>query len=710
MSNAIILGGSGGGSTINGRSNVLRVQKGEEVKKGEFITFGYYSEVDVKSRYDENGKDGEIYDNNLTSYLCMNENIRIRAMIENVECFANKNQWRYDINSNTYYNDILRRYCPNFSGGDPKTMSITLHLLINNSEVAVETIEKDYWVGVPRLYKMSNNRFLLSYYAVKLAEVYCLEFAVFEIDMPNKIKKVSNACQVVIANQHSTIPDYNWDVRIIRSYPAWYYEDSTPNPVYDYGYTRSTDRYDISIINDSSFYLWYGAYDGDKLIDNKYSCADLSEKYTFSGGILSCVSSKVSSNSGLKSGSTNIYSHFDIGRFKHITENVSLQQEYAGKLNGTEYWLNYLYFGKDALVQSDDHPKVLISKRSTEDGPWKTNSALGDRIWSPMQFKSSASSFYSTKKGAAAVCYIEKYFNVHYALSAHYGTFTDPGNNYELRNDVLHITLTQYNEVTKESKIEIVAAPQTATNCMQDNTSDAGKIVIKRVSRDLFMLVENAMTGTRNARISFIRLKYNPNNSTNRWQFESTEGGIFVSALMSPPSYGGGRIEEITRNVLKPEEAESFRTNESNIFVCEKVLTYKDNLNSERMFYYVYRIIVVDSVTGKEIEFLLEDKYPYSIERPTWEHSYKEIVIRSAGTDKSIMGVSLQNAKSLQAARIKEAYDGDSDEDGYKLHLSGVQYTETNAPQIFKTAYAEAKARKLFGKDLTEYIQNKCNF
>ena len=721
MSNAIILRGSGGGGTVNGYSNVLRVQKDESIKKGDFITFDYYGETVAIS----NGKtSGVNIDGYYTAHLCQNKNTIVTAQIKNTSCFANRDRWRFDINSNTYYNSTIRRTCcPNYNGGDPETIDILLKVTAPDGNFDI-TITKDYWVGVPRLYKMSDTRFLLSYYAVRLAEVYCIEFVIFDIDKSKfRIVQKSNICQVVIANQHSTIPDSNWsEGTILHSYPVWYNGESEiaiiAKSAYDYGYTRSTERYDINIISDNSFYLWYGAYDGDIVDKKKHMCSDYSEKYMLSEGVLSCIDSKASTNSGLKSNTSDVFSHFDIGRFKHVTENVSLQQEYAGELGGVTYWHNYLYFGKDALTQSSEYPKVLISKKSTESGLWKTANALGDRIWSPMQFKIGVPAFNYSKKGASSLCYIEKHSNIHYVLSAHYGTFTNQSDNYKLCEDVLHITLTQYDEISKTSKIEIVAVPQTASDSYRDTTSDAGKITIKRVSGNLFLLVENAMSGTRDARVFFVRLSYNPNSVNDRWHLRtSSEAGVVLSATLKAYTYRGTYVRNITDDLLSSEDIVNFRTNESNILIADKVLTYTDEFKTNssgahtfRSFYYTYKIIIVDSTTGKTVEFLLAEKNAAPTVEPTGKHGYKETVVKPAGSNGVIMGVSLQNAKSLQAARIKEVYGNDSDADRYELHLGGVQYTEKNAPQTFKTAYAEARAQKLFGKALTEYIQNKCNF
>ena len=44
MTNAVIMGASGGANSIKGTDDVFRVQKGKSVKKGDFLTFDYYSE------------------------------------------------------------------------------------------------------------------------------------------------------------------------------------------------------------------------------------------------------------------------------------------------------------------------------------------------------------------------------------------------------------------------------------------------------------------------------------------------------------------------------------------------------------------------------------------------------------------------------------------------------------------------------------------
>ncbi len=45
MTNAVIMGVSGGANSVKGTDDTFRVQKGKSVKKGDFLTFDYYREA-----------------------------------------------------------------------------------------------------------------------------------------------------------------------------------------------------------------------------------------------------------------------------------------------------------------------------------------------------------------------------------------------------------------------------------------------------------------------------------------------------------------------------------------------------------------------------------------------------------------------------------------------------------------------------------------
>lgn len=670
MSNGVLLGGLGSGSSIIGDTRYMRVKDDSKISRGDFITLDTYTEVvegvkniSANEKLDDQGHS--------ECYLMIDENTTVKAYIPIVGLYANSNQWTYDIKSDWYYRNIVSTYLKD------QNTSLTI-TITRNSETKTHTITYDHWIGVPRLYKLSNNSFIVCFYSVEMAEIYNLDLLVVSFDNELNIS-ISNIQSVLISryyysNDYDTSNDYSW--------PVW---NSNAGYAYSWGFTKNPERYNIFVINDKSFYLWYGSYDMRLNYLPPYASMRKTEKFSFENGSLSyeTVYNLQELDKDVE------YEHLDYGRNAWFDSDVDCKLQ--------RFWYNSKW-----TYTANGH---YIAKRSSD--------GSADTAWNP------GTSSSGSKIPAVTACKIDTYGDTTYYLAAYYGAFSNAidstdevDKNIETSMNTLCISLVQYNSSTKTRKIQPYAIEQ-CYGTTTDQTKDAGSLVLKRITNSAFLLIANGLNGSRPTKILIIKPYYRNDSEDERYTIidrNKVNKGVYEADANISTTY----IKNITQDVLGSYTDVSFRTNYTNITISDKILKYEDSYQDYtsgvrilRKFYYVYKVSMMDTSTGRIIEFFLNDRNLSSAYAEIDDNiSYIEAVVKAAASEDFIAGVSLQNRNSLETARVKTV-SGTAIPDDYTLYKDGILYTSSTVPGAFKQAYQEALKNKLFGVELIKYISDR---
>lgn len=651
MSNGILLGGLGG-SGVNGINDVLRVKDGYEINRGEFISFDTQTEIIASVNCKEGIIPADVHE---TSYVFMSKDTIVKAFIEAVDPYSPK--------------DVEE---------DKIILSIT-----NGDTTKIWKISTKYWVCSPRLFKMSETRFLLSYYAVTDPKIYSIEFVVIDIRSDLSLS-MSNTTKVDIAKQGEA-SDNGSQVDKRDDWLIYFSGDAFKD-----AFTKNTERYQIKVENSTSFYIWYGYYDRSiyegylAKKSNIYCGGDKCAKYTInSNGVL--TTNEIVSSPG--TGNINFQKRFkNIGRYRYLTNNVDLRPVRTGSLSSE---IGYTL-------------KLKIK-------PWSDDYDIDlGTTW-----RQSYDYYYKNVKieefGAVSSYYIENYKGYHYVLTAHYvDVYENSSNNKYLQFNL--ICVDSDGEVRKQTTINrpvnVISLVDGYVNPIEEQSCDAGRLIIKKINESFLLLIENSMNGVRACNYHVIDIGFNNRTSILKDRYSmrvSSIGSSVVSAI--------GEI------------ATDFRTNESNILI-ERTLTYDDIYSKKtkggypsikggtginREFAYCYRISMLDSFDGKKIEFFLKSNNSSLDIVRTPEINCTTTTIVPADSDKNIMGISLQKKVGPATARIKKVpmYSNlDSDGYSYALHQNGIEKL-TVLPDDFKAVYDEGIKNKLSGKELCEFINSR---